>query len=372
MSDLGVGGLRGSSHRTRHKQGRGCLAAMIALAVIAAIGVFAYVKGVDLIKDALSGPADYSGDGHKPAVTVKVADGDSGSDIAATLAKADIVKSRQAFVEAYNADPDATSIKPGRYRLESRMSGDSAVQALLDPGSLIKSPTLTIPEGLRAKEILALIVKQTSFTNKQVQAAYADTTSLGLPAYADDDPEGYLFPSTYDLEPKMTAADLLRAMVEKFGQQAEDLGLEAAGKQLGYSPHDIVTIASLVQAEAGVADMTRVSSVVYNRLAEPMRLEFDSTLHYAVDSRGEVLAGKELREIDSPYNTYTHDGLPPTPIDSPSAEALEAALKPAATNYLYFVTVDLATKETRFTDSYQEHLRNVAQYRQYCETSDEC
>lgn len=373
MSDLGIGGL-GGSHRIRSRRGRGCLPAVLALAVVAAIGLFAYVRGIDLIRGALSDPdvEDYSGNGQQPAVTIKVEDGDLGADIAETLYDAGVVKSAAAFKEAANSDDRSSSIQVGRYRLLSKMSAQSALDVLVDPDSLVTSPTVTIAEGLRAKEILAQVVEQTAFTRKQVDAAFADTAGLGLPAYADGDPEGYLFPSTYNVEPQMSAADLLAAMVDKFEEQAETLELEDAAKQLGYSPHDIVTVASLVQAEAGSADMTKVASVVYNRLELPMRLQFDSTLHYAVDSRGEVVTDDELRKIDSPYNSYTRDGLPPTPIDSPGQEALEAALRPADSNYLYFVTVDLATQETRFTESYDQHLRNVDVYREYCETSDEC
>ena len=342
------------------------------MAVIIVIGVFAYVKGVDLIRGALSGPDDYSGAGTKPVITVEVEKGDIGADIATKLSEAGVVKSAAAFTDAYNTDDRAGSIQPGRYNLLSKMSAESALVVLVDPDSLIPEPTVTIPEGLRAKEVLAEIVEQTEFSKKQVTAAYADSSSLGLPDYAKGDPEGYLFPSTYDIAPGTSPADLLRAMVDRFEQESESLGLESAAKDLGVSPHDVVTIASLVQAEAGSADMGKVSSVVYNRLAERMRLQFDSTLHYAVDSRGEVVAGKGLREIDSPYNTYTRKGLPPTPIDSPGVEALAAALEPADTNHRYFVTVNLKTGRTLFTQSYRQHLLNVEQYREYCETSDAC
>ena len=371
MSDLGIGGLPGG-HRTRHKRGRGCVAVVVAMAVIVVVGAFAYVTGVDLIRGALSGPEDYSGDGTEPVVTIEVDKGDIGADIAEKLSAAGVVKSADAFTDAANQDDRAGSIQPGRYRLLSKMSAESALEALVDPDSLITDPTVTIPEGLRAKEILARIVQQSDFTKAQVAAAYADTASLELPDYAGGDPEGYLFPSTYELAPKMTAADLLKVMVARFKTQTESLGLEDRADKLGYEPHDVVTVASLVQAEAGPADLRKVASVVYNRLAKPQRLEFDSTLHYAVDSRGEVLAGKDLREIESPYNTYERMGLPPTPIDSPGEEALVAALEPAKTRFRYFVTVNLKTGETRFARTYAEHQRNVEVYREYCKTSDAC
>lgn len=369
MSDIGVGGLRSSSRRG-HRRGKGCLAVLVAVAVIVALSVFAYVKGVEVIKDKLTGPEDYAGDG-RGSVVVSIKQGTL-TDIGVTLEKAGVVKSVRAFTEAANINPDATSITPGSYRLRKQMSAESALGLLLDPDSLIKNPTVTIPEGLRAQEILASIVKQTDFTTKQVQNAYDDAAGLGLPSYADGDPEGYLFPSTYELTKKTTAAGLLKEMVTKFEEQVDALGLKDKASALGYSPHDIVTVASLVQAEAGPADMKKVASVVYNRLDVPMALQFDSTLHFAADSRGNVVAPDNLRKIDSPYNTYTRPGLPPGPIDSPGEEALAAALSPAQTSFIYFVTVNLKTGETRFAASFAEHERNVEVYHKYCATSDEC
>nr|MBA2774893.1 endolytic transglycosylase MltG [Nocardioidaceae bacterium] len=359
MSDIGVGGLR-TDQRRSHRGGKGCLAALVAVAVIVALGVFAYVEGVELIKDKLTGPEDYAGDG-RGSVVVSIKQGTL-TDIGVTLEKAGVVKSVRAFTEAANVNSDATSIAPGSYRLRKQMSAESALGLLLDPDSLIKNPTVTIPEGMRAQEILASIVKQTDLTTKQLQAAYDDTAGLGLPKYANGDPEGYLFPSTYELTKKTTATGLLKQMVAKFVEQADALGLEEKASALGYSPHDIVTVASLVQAEAGPADMKKVASVVYNRLDVPMALEFDSTLHFAADSRGQVVAPADLRKIDSPYNTYKRAGLPPGPIDSPGEEALTAALTPAQTDFIYFVTVNLNTGETRFAASYAEHLRNVDVY----------
>ena len=113
------------------------------------------------------------------------------------------------------------TIQVGSYELLSEMSSRSALQVLVNPDSLIKNPTVTIPEGLRAEEILASIAKQTDFSAKELQTAYDDTEALDLPAYANGDPEGYLFPSTYDLEEDTTAAGLLHEMVASSTDTAE-------------------------------------------------------------------------------------------------------------------------------------------------------
>ena len=373
-ASIGVGGLRSTGHRAKPRRSRGCMPILVILVVVAAIAAFGYVKGVDFIKDQLSDSpaADYSGNGQKPIVTVTVPKGASGRDIGAVLLDAGVVKSVDAFADAYESEPKATSISYGKYELLSKMSAKSALAVLINPDSLIAAPTVTIPEGLRASEILATIAANTDFTPKQLRAAYADTEALDLPAYANGDPEGYLFPSTYDITEDTTAASLLHDMVARFRQNAEDLDLEGKAKSLGEDPGDIVTIASLVQAEAGQADMAKVASVVYSRLDAGMPLQFDSTLHYGLNIRGDIQLTREQLNTDGPYNSYTRAGLPPTPIDSPGADALEAALNPASTDYLYFVTVNLATGETKFAETLEEHNQNVAEYREYCTTSDEC
>jgi UPF0755 protein len=368
--DLGVGGLRATGHRARPRRGRGCLPVLVALVIIAVLAVLAYVKGVDYIKERLSGPPDYSGDGHG-AVVVTLEKGTL-TQIGETLEQADVVKSVNAFTDATENEPRSAGIQPGSYKLHLQMSGASALKLLLDPSAKVKNPTVTIPEGLRAKEILAVIADKTDFTPKQLQTAYNDTAALGLPSYAKGNPEGYLFPSTYDIKDDTTAASLLHDMVAKFVQEADSLDLEAKAHQVGYSPTDVVTVASLVQAESGAADMSKVASVVYNRLDQGMPLQFDSTLHYALNLRGDVTLTDEQRRTETPYNTYTQTGLTPTPIDAPGEAALEAALNPAKTDYLYFVTVNLATGKTKFASTLAEHNQNVEEYRQYCETSDEC
>jgi len=363
-----------TSHRSR-PGGRGCLPALVALALIVAIGLFAYIKGVDLIKSTLSGPEDYSGVG-QGTVLIEVKSGDTASAIADTLRDADVVKSQEAFTDAAEADERSLEIQPGCYKLQMRLSGKDALALMLQDSTAVSCPgetTLTIPEGLRAIEVQQRIVSDTDLSKQTVSRAFAKASSLGLPRYAKGNAEGFLFPATYEVSDRTTASGLVKAMVAKFASEAADAGLEAKARELGISPYDAVVVASLVQAEARrVGDMAKVASVIYNRLDDGMRLQLDSTLHFAADSRGEVVASADLRAIDSPYNTYRRTGLPPTPIDSPGRAAMRAALSPAETDYLYFVTVNLRTGDTRFASTYAAHTRNTALYASYCETSDAC
>jgi UPF0755 protein len=355
----------------RPRRIRGCLAALIALMVIVVVGVLVYAKGVQVIKNWIAGPPDYSGRGYG-AVVVQVKSGDTSSDIASTLVRKDVVRSAAAFTDAARSNQRSLSIQAGYYRMRHHMSGQSALALMLQPSSRI-STSLTIPEGLRADEILAAIAAHTKFSAQEVQSAFAKTADLGLPSYAHGDAEGYLYPATYPITPGTTPAGLLKAMALRYQQEAVSLRLRAGAVALHTTPGDVVIIASLVQAEASRAqDMPKVARVIYNRLHDGMRLELDSTLHYAVDSRGVVVANRALRHLKTPYNTYTHAGLPPTPIDSPGELALKAALHPTPGAWRYFVTVNLRTGRTLFAKTYQEFLHDRAIYVDYCEGSPSC
>lgn len=373
MSDLGLGTTESRIQRSGPKRIRGCLAVLVALAVLVGIGVFAYVKGVDAIKrwvDSTSAP-DYPGRGHG-AIVIQVKEGETASDIGATLEKADVVRSVQAFTDAATGDERSLLIQVGYYRMRLQMSGASALARMLNPDSQI-STGVTVPEGLRATEIIALVVSHTKFTAPKMAAAFADTSALGLPSYAKGDAEGYLYPATYPVTPGTNPAGLLREMTARFEQTASEVKLTTVAAALNMSPTDVVIVASLVQAEARrPQDMPKVARVIYNRLRIGMALQLDSTLHYAVDSRGVVPTTDQLRDLVTPYNSYTRTGLPPTPIDSPGETALKAALNPAKGSWRYFVTVNLRTGDTRFATSYADHLHNVSLLHEYCQTSKAC
>jgi UPF0755 protein len=357
------------------RRGTGCLIGLVLLVLLAAGGVFAYNAGVDFIERALSDPPEKECTLSRVEVKtmiVSVDEGDTSADIATVLCDRGIITDYSDFINVATADERSLSIQPGSYRLRANMPPEQALEVLVDPGSKLLT-LVTIPEGFRATEVLDTIVDKTKFTKAQVAKAYATLEASKLPPYADGNAEGYLYPSTYQLEPGMTALNLLVAMVDQFRSYAASAGLEAAAQQVGQSPGDLVTIASMVQAEARRSeDMPKVAAVIYNRLDADMPLQLDSTLHYAADVRGNVSTSNKLRNIQSPYNTYKLTGLPPTPIDSPGADALDAALNPASVSYRYFVTVNLATGKTAFATSFDDHLDNVAQYRRYCQTSDEC
>ncbi|TJZ50256.1 endolytic transglycosylase MltG [Streptomyces piniterrae] len=213
-----------------------------------------------------------------------------------------------------------------------------------------RAETLTVPEGLRATQVYAEADKALHVAPGTTAKA-ARTARLALPDEAKGKPEGYLFPATYPIGDDTTPASLLSYMVRTANQRlAAD----------GIASYRTVVIASIVQAEADrPGDMGKVARVISNRIAQNMPLQMDSTINYAL-GRSTLNTSHSDTKTDSPYNTYRHEGLPPTPIDNPGADALKAAGAPPKGDWLYFVTVKPG--DTRFTASYQEHLKNVREF----------
>jgi UPF0755 protein len=369
LSDLG---LELRSHRKqRPRRGRGCLAVLIALAVLVGAGYAAYTVGFTRLQKLMSPPPDYSGTG-TGSVIVEVKQGDAATDIAATLVKKDVVKSAEAFTDAAKQNPESVGIQVGFYQLKHKMSAKSALKVLIDPKNLMQS-AVTFPEGWTAARVVDELVKKTDFSRADYLKVLKHPGSIGLPGYAKGNPEGYLFPATYMVPPNATPTSILKQMVDRYKQEAAGLGLPKKARELGYSPHDVMTVASLVQAEARFdKDFPKVARVIYNRLQKNMPLQFDSTVHYAVGRDGSVGTSNTDRASTSPYNTYKYPGLPPTPIAAPGEKALRAALEPADGSWLYFVTTNPDTGVTKFATSYSQHLKNKAEFEKWCQQSDHC
>jgi len=354
----------------------------VALVVVAAAvgGLYwAGKKGADFLGDTFGAAEDFTGPG-TGEVLFEVKEGDTASDMARGLKEAGVVASAQAFIDEANAEPQAGSIQVGYYPLQEQMPARDALDVLLDPANLVKA-TVTVPEGLRVDDVVKILAEKTDFSAKEYRAALKDPEALGLPEWSDGNPEGYLFPATYEIGPKDTAADVLAKMVARWRTAADEADLEGRAAELGRTPQELMTIASLVQAEGRGDDMPKVSRVVWNRLEGPGSkggtnglLQIDAAVNYALDRKGTIrLTNAEIDSVaSSPYNTYRQAGLPPTPINSPGDAAIEAAAAPADGPWYYYVTVDLKTGETKFTESYDEFLEFKQEYNRYCETSDAC
>jgi UPF0755 protein len=369
------GGRRAERSRRR---GPGCLIALVILAILAGAAYWGVTTGIDKVKDQFSSADDYPGPG-SGEVTFEVKQGDSVAEMGRGLKAAGVVASVDAFIDAATANPQSNKIQAGFYPLLKEMKASDVVAILVDPDKIVTT-SVTVPEGLRVKDVVELLVEKTGFPKADFEKALQDPKALGLPAYAEGNPEGYLFPATYAFGPKEKPADMLHDMVARWQQAATDNDLEAGAEALGYTPQEIMTIASLIEAEGRGKYRAKIARVIYNRLEidpNPAAgfLQIDASVNYALDRTGSTVITDEDKEsvADSPYNTYTQKGLPPTPIEAPGDDSIQAALHPADGPWFFYVTVNLKTGLTKFTDDYDEFLEFKQEYQEYCDTqSDRC
>jgi UPF0755 protein len=353
---------RAERDRKRRRRRRNVLATFIVLAVIAG-AVFAVMKfGMPLI-DELTAPdepaaADYPGPGHTPT-DVQIPAGATGGEMATVLFEADIVASRQAFITAFAANPSAPSIQPGTYRLLLQMKASDAVTALLNPENRVQN-RVTIPEGRNVGQIIEILSSKTAIPIEEFEAAMADTAATGLPAEAGGNYEGWMFPSTYTFEPGTTPTQMIATMTAQMTTVLDSLGVPAEDRLR------VLTIASLVEREAGAdPDRPMMARAIQNRLDQNWPLQIDAAVAYGAGVPGTELTQAQLDDASNPYNTYKNSGLPPGPIASPGAASINAVLAPADGPWMFWVTINLDTKETRFAETLAEHNENVALLRQW-------
>ena len=221
-----------------------------------------------------------------------------------------VVASVRAFSNAAKASGHGSSLEPGYYRLHKHMAAALAFALLLKPSSRIQLSVL-ITEGQRLSEIIATLGKDTG-NLKGYQQAIKDVSALGLPSYAKGNPEGYLFPATYTIQPGTQPVQVLRAMVLRFNQEAQSVNLPAVAAKDQISEGDAIIVASLIQAEGKrPQDLPKIARVIYNRLNDKMKLQLDTTVLYARHSRAADVTIAQTQDTKSPYNTYLHVGLPP-------------------------------------------------------------
>ena len=308
---------------------------------------------------------DYEGDGEAD-ITFTIPSGATVTQIGEMLAKSDIVKSEKAFAYAARKNKDASNIQAGTYQMKTKMSAHSALEALLDTDNLVNNQ-VTIPEGLRNSSVVLLLNENTGIAAEDFDKALADTSVLGLPDWARDNAEGFLFPDTYSYDAESTATSLLKMMPKQFNSVSESIDFVNKAKALGVDPYDALIVASIIEKETRDPKYgPDIAQVIYNRLKIGMPLQLDSTVIYAVNSPGTITTTDEERNSDSPYNTYKHKGLPPGPISNPGKNSLEAAVNPSGSDYLYFVATDPETGETKFASDDAGHARNVEEFQSWC------
>ena len=279
----------------------------------------------------------------KPEIIVDIPAGSSGSAIARLLFDNGVIKSSESFFRVAVGDKRSESVAPGNHRLTLQISAKQALEQLLDADRI---PNLIrIYEGGWKSEVMTSLGRY-EFTGKEISAALK---TVVLPT-GFVDAEGLLFPAQYSFAKGTTALQALQAMVDRFTAEPIAKLLLAGTKE--FSSLQLLTIASIIQAEGDEKDFAKVSQVIRNRLKIGMPLQMDSTVHFVKKVRGQIFLSSNSTLINSPYNTYKKYGLPPGPIGNPGVAAMTAALNPTSGDWLYFITV--APGDTRFTKSNDE------------------
>lgn len=297
-----------------------------------------------------------AGDG-KTVRIVDFAKGESVARIAADLERDGIVSSARLFVIHTRLKGVSGKLQAGEYQFSNGMRPGEILRMMLNGEVAVRR--FAVPEGYSIHQLAELLESQKLFSKEGFLKAATDPALLTELGIEGKSVEGYLFPSTYDVTRTMDEAALIRAMTAQFHKVC-DGQLADAARRIGMTPFQVVTLASLIEKEAVVAtDRPLISSVFHNRLAKGMRLQSDPTAVYGVRAFAGTVTKQDI-ERQTPYNTYLIAGLPPGPIGNPSKGAIEAALNPVRTRYLYFVSKKDGTHH--FSTSLDEHNAAVATY----------
>jgi UPF0755 protein len=372
---------RRGARRATKKRGGGktVVALLLTLVLLGGLAAGGWY-GFDRVR-GLFGAPDYNGGGTSQTVTVEVKTGDTVTDIANTLTTNGVVKSAKAFIDAAAGNTRSENIQPGFFKMRKQMSAASALTMILDPKNKVTN-RLTIPEGLSAVQIFKKLSDFTKIPTADFQKAAKDPVALGVPDYwfkRDDgrkatmSVEGFLYPDTYEIDPKPTADKILRMMINRFlTVTGEELGDFAKKVQTGLnlSPYEALIVASLSQAEAGNPDdLGKIARVAYNRLYKAkIPLQFDVTINYGLEQAGKkTKASKDMTDADftdasNAWNTHVRTGLPPSPINNPGKLALQGAMSPPAGQWLFFVAID-KQGHSAFAVTDAEHEANKARAR---------
>lgn len=352
---------RAEKKRRQQRKRRRLVVLSITLIIVAAMGILGYPVVRDLLQPKEEVALDYPGPGGDPVVVV-IMEGSTGAEIAQELVDNDVVRSPRAFIDAYKANRNALSIQPGTYTLKKEMKASDAVLALLDPVNA--GEKLMVTPGMTSAQVFERMGSLLDVPVTEIEAAAADRMAIGLPPEAGTSAnaiEGWLNPSTYTITPDSTPTTLLKTMIA--GRVAELKELEIPKAQW----ETALIRASIIEKEVNrEEDYGKVARAIQNRLDIDMALQSDAVVKYGLpDHTGANLAPDDRGGTDNRYNVYYYKGLPPTPISNPGNAAIAATVSPPAGPWLYWVTVNLETGETKFAQTYEEHQVNVNQYRSW-------
>jgi UPF0755 protein len=286
--------------------------------------VLLFTAGLRELRSNTSTAPDFSCRESGREVIVHIDAGSSGSAIGKVLLDAGVVKSSESYFRVAVGDPRSSQVAPGNHRLTLQNCAKQVLEELLDVRRL--SGLINVQEGMWLSEILPQMYRS-GFSASDVRSALVN---LKKPA-GFTSLEGLFFPAQYSFDKGTSALAALSSMVSRAESEMNAAGFFKSGEK--FTPQQLLTIASLIQAEGKLQDFTKISQVIRNRLVKGMPLQFDSTVHYVKKSRGNIFLSTQGTLINSPYNTYRKYGLPPGPINSPGRQAMNAALNPEPGNW---------------------------------------
>ena len=311
------------------------------------------------------------------AVNFTVNEGDTLDSVSSRLDDAGIISNATLF-RWYASTKADIQLVPGYYALRPKDNAGSIIEALSTPPAQTFL-SVTFPEGMTVAQMATRLSEKMTFLQAEdfISAAADGSVVSELSPKGNTSLEGLLFPDTYQISGDDNESRVVARLASMMQRVARQVDLVAGAKARGYSPYEILIIASMVEREAKVpADRAKIAQVIYNRLAAKMNLEIDASVKYGQDP---AMSWTDMKATDTPYNTYIHDGLPPTPIANPGKASIQAALAPfgappsgdeactalpAGTKceYLYYVLAD-ATGRHVFATTYEQHLVNIEKAR---------
>lgn len=336
---------------------------LLALLLTLTVFVAAVAVGAQFLKPLLGMDkvSDYPGPG-TGSVTITVAPGSGPKLVASNLQSRHVIADADSFVAAFTAA--GGELSPGDFTFKTEMKNSDAVNVLLGKDSS-KVMYFALSAGLRIGESLDAISKGSGIPLSELNALSDSPAQFGVPAPAKN-LEGFLAPGEYRFPLGTPAKDILQKLVTATTDELKAQGVTDPAKQ-----YQAITVASIVQAEGGQADYGNVAGAIYNRLKPGNTetnglIQSDATVTYGLGTKTFHLTDAQKADKSNPYNTYANVGLPVGPIGSPGKTAIDAAAKPTPNNYLYWVTINLDTKETKFSSTLAEHLKYVDQYNAWC------
>ena len=344
--------------RRRRRQQRHWIIVMALAVVIAVVGVSGYAGYRYLASVRLQGDTrqaqEYDGPG-RGTVLFTVKQGQDARAVGHNLVKANIVKSADTFANIVAAN-NAT-LYPGTFELKRYMRSVDVVTILSDASNA--SGFLDVKSGERVSDVIAAAAKLSEIDKAEFQAIIDSGGAGILPDEANGKFEGWLEPGQYDIKSKASASEILRMMVNRRIKK-----LDAMGVPSGSERERLLNIASIAEAEVNSEEYYgKVTRVILNRLDADMTLGMDSTVAYGNNVSPSKITQSMLDDASNPYNTRINKGLPPTPISNPGDNAIKAAMAPESGDWLYFVTTNLKTGETKFTASADEFQQYVQEYK---------